>query len=274
MIDRVNLCLDHDTAGIEAGQKIKDQLIEKGWAAGNICRLVPNMKDWNEILKAQNGADAIPAKPHPKIEAYKRITRGLINYDVQSQNGLRTLGGVGQSYEDKWNTLADEIGDRLHKLLGIVDKGNLDVIQTVGGRLLSDIVCSCLYLEVRREIGQNIDDAVVETKQLQALADQLFSHYKPYKDTGQLKRRCADISAAYAALMTHHQCAGTDDYINSRLLALTDQCIRAKIYLETEYKHELEIHRGIEEQTVQPADGQANKQSVRLETEGISQTLA
>ncbi|RJQ25149.1 DUF3991 domain-containing protein [Candidatus Parcubacteria bacterium] len=59
----VVLCLDHDSAGIEASEKIIDLLVEK-----NInCRMVQSVyKDWNEDLKGAHGLTAIPAEKHPQ----------------------------------------------------------------------------------------------------------------------------------------------------------------------------------------------------------------
>lgn len=59
----VVLCLDHDSAGIEASEKIIDLLVEKDIK----CRLLQSVyKDWNEDLKAAQGLTAIPAEEHPQ----------------------------------------------------------------------------------------------------------------------------------------------------------------------------------------------------------------
>lgn len=62
-LTHVVLCLDHDSAGIDASEKIKDMLDEK-----NLCcsRLQSHFKDWNEDLKAGHNLVAIPAEEHPQ----------------------------------------------------------------------------------------------------------------------------------------------------------------------------------------------------------------
>lgn len=62
-LSHVSLCLDHDTAGIEASEKISDMLKEKNIGCD---RLLSNKKDWNEDLKAEQNLTAIPAEEHPQ----------------------------------------------------------------------------------------------------------------------------------------------------------------------------------------------------------------
>lgn len=65
-LGHVVLCLDHDKAGIEAGDKFSALLAEQGIQYG---RLLPEYKDWNECLKAKHGLEAIPAQPFLRNQA-------------------------------------------------------------------------------------------------------------------------------------------------------------------------------------------------------------
>ena len=49
-LSKIALCLDHDKAGIEAGERIKRRLSERGY--GNVFPLFSYQKDWNEDLQA------------------------------------------------------------------------------------------------------------------------------------------------------------------------------------------------------------------------------
>lgn len=60
------LCLDHDIAGIEGAERIKDQLMEKGYHEVGI--LQPQNKDWNEDIKKLNGKAFIEAEDNPRYE--------------------------------------------------------------------------------------------------------------------------------------------------------------------------------------------------------------
>ena len=67
-LSEVILCADNDEGGIEAVDRLKDILTENGYT--DVKRLAPKFKDWNEVLKAKNGALALPAVPHKRKEEY------------------------------------------------------------------------------------------------------------------------------------------------------------------------------------------------------------
>ena len=64
----VYLCTDNDEGGIEAAERLRDILAEKGYT--EIFRLTPQQKDWNEQLKQRYGADFLPPVPHARKEKY------------------------------------------------------------------------------------------------------------------------------------------------------------------------------------------------------------
>lgn len=67
-LSEIVLCVDNDEGGIEAVDRLRDILHENGYP--NVKRLAPEFKDWNECLKAQNGAAPLPAVPHKRKEEY------------------------------------------------------------------------------------------------------------------------------------------------------------------------------------------------------------
>ena len=67
-LSEVILCVDNDEGGIEAVDRLRDILTENGYP--NVKWLAPKFKDWNEILKAKNGAEFLPAVPHKRKEEY------------------------------------------------------------------------------------------------------------------------------------------------------------------------------------------------------------
>ena len=74
-LSEVILCVDNDEGGIEAVDRLKDILTENGYT--DVKRLAPKFKDWNEVLKAKNGATALPAVPHKRKEEYLHQIDGL-----------------------------------------------------------------------------------------------------------------------------------------------------------------------------------------------------
>ena len=67
-LQNIYLCTDNDEGGIEAAERLRDILAEKGCT--KIFRIAPQNKDWNEDLKARNGAEFLPAVPHERKEIY------------------------------------------------------------------------------------------------------------------------------------------------------------------------------------------------------------
>ena len=67
-LSEVILCVDNDEGGIEAVDRLRDILTENGYP--NVKRLAPKFKDWNEVLKAKNGAEFLSAVPHKRKEKY------------------------------------------------------------------------------------------------------------------------------------------------------------------------------------------------------------
>lgn len=64
----VYLCTDNDEGGLEAAERLRDILHEHGY--GDIFRIAPQQKDWNESLKQLRGAEYLPAVPHQHRELY------------------------------------------------------------------------------------------------------------------------------------------------------------------------------------------------------------
>ena len=74
-LHEIVLCVDNDEGGIEAVDRLRDILNENGYS--NVKCLAPPYKDWNEVLKAKNGAPALPAVPNKHKEEYHRQAENL-----------------------------------------------------------------------------------------------------------------------------------------------------------------------------------------------------
>ncbi len=74
-LSEILICTDNDIGGIDAADRLHDILKEKGYA--DVNRLLPEFKDWNEILKSQNGVTPLPAVPHKIKEEYHRQAENL-----------------------------------------------------------------------------------------------------------------------------------------------------------------------------------------------------
>lgn len=84
-INKIFLCLDNDSAGIESEWRIRHHLKELGYRDVKFIR--PKYKDWNEILKAQNGIEPLPAVPNPYLENM----RLLLNEAMETVSNTKPL---------------------------------------------------------------------------------------------------------------------------------------------------------------------------------------
>lgn len=74
-LQQICLCTDNDEGGIEAAERLRDILTERGYT--EVFRLAPQQKDWNEQLKQHYGAEYLPAVPHERKELYLRSVSEL-----------------------------------------------------------------------------------------------------------------------------------------------------------------------------------------------------
>ena len=74
-LSEIMLCTDNDIGGIDAADRLRDILKENGYS--DVNRLLPEFKDWNEVLKSQNGVTPLPAVPHKIKEEYHRQAENL-----------------------------------------------------------------------------------------------------------------------------------------------------------------------------------------------------
>lgn len=80
-LKNIFLCTDNDEGGIEAAERLSDILRAKNYE--NVFRILPQNKDWNEDLKAHNGAEFLPAVPHERkglfLQSVSELSKMKIN---------------------------------------------------------------------------------------------------------------------------------------------------------------------------------------------------
>lgn len=74
-LKNIYICTDNDEGGIEAAERLCDILRAKNYE--NVFRILPQNKDWNEDLKAHNGAEFLPSVPHERKEKYLDLAANL-----------------------------------------------------------------------------------------------------------------------------------------------------------------------------------------------------
>ena len=74
-LSEIVICTDNDIGGIDAADRLRNILQENGYS--DVNRLLPEFKDWNEVLKSQNGVTPLSAVPHKIKEEYHRQAENL-----------------------------------------------------------------------------------------------------------------------------------------------------------------------------------------------------
>lgn len=96
-ISKIYLCLDNDSAGIESEWRIRHHLNELGYRDISFVR--PKYKDWNEILKAQNGIEPLPAVPNPYLKKMHSLLSSTVENAVNSKPLLCPYKTLSADYQ-------------------------------------------------------------------------------------------------------------------------------------------------------------------------------
>ncbi|MFT9494745.1 DUF3991 domain-containing protein [Anaerosolibacter sp.] len=163
----VVLCLDHDSAGIEASEKIIDLLSEKDISYRQLQSVY---KDWNEDLKAAQGLTAVPAEKHPqhllKSELCKEIL-SLIN-EIESKN------------------LQHNDGDKALLKAQIKDESQAEAMK------MASAVFLCLALQEYKQSDKNLtaEEIVLD----------LSDYFRAYQNRGRWDPSLSDVRRIFSSI--------------------------------------------------------------------------
>ncbi len=94
-LQNVYLCTDNDEGGIEAAERLRDILAEKGYT--EIFRIAPQQKDWNDSLKQLHGVEYLPAVTHERKELYLQNVAELTEMKINPNRIANDLIAVYNS---------------------------------------------------------------------------------------------------------------------------------------------------------------------------------
>lgn len=259
-IYEIFLCLDYDVAGIEACDKLKDILIEKGYVTEKIKREYPLYKDWNEQLKAEHGKVPILLQSHPKKTAYHDAVRklGIMNANTESPY----MKWRKQEYEKSgFSFYLEQIKRDFKQAEKSAKKGEADTKPLLASILRMADLSVCLMCEMKR------DENLPELTMYQTTIQELEKAYKPYLDKARMDRRIQEMKEEMERLETFSFQDQPSLFVWAKNMA--DMAMRAIIYVETEYPQELErknsfVEQSKEEQKTEPD----TTEQMELEMEG------
>jgi hypothetical protein len=236
-ISEINICIDHDEAGIEAYDKHRDLLIEAGYEKACINRVFPVYKDWNESLKAEHGLKPIPAQSHPKIEAYKNIAEKLLDFYCNTgQNYVQRFAGYFA--ENGLPGAAKVICQEYGKYQNCIDSGKIaKVISSSANDHLFRMAnfCAMTFAEmVHRE-----NPTINKMRIYHAAVNKLVDDFKPYQDKGKLKNHCDNLEQTFQTVKNSIVSDCEMKTVSAFLRDFADSCIKTKVYIETKYEQDL-----------------------------------
>lgn len=211
------LCLDHDEAGIEATDRLKDILAEQGYT--DISVMQSQYKDWNEDLKAKHGIKPIPASEHPKLILLPRVC-GELHTVCESLKNVKDSDALVQEYYLKLKPLIAP-----SKLTAANAKSVISHLQCIAVAAL---------LSVQRQYRQ-----MEQPTSMEQLIEELQNSYHPHQDRGWLRSKAQDIQLNLEDIGRQVHSAGIrsreDKYnITRSYMRLALDCVKAQLFVELE----------------------------------------
>lgn len=163
-LNRVALCLDHDPAGIEASEKIVDQL---GDREIDCTIMQPKYKDWNEDLKSVYNGLPIAAEDHPQHVLKKQIYSELLN--------------IASEYSEKSITF-EKCKEALQKSLTEVEH-QAEAMKVASALFL----CLCKSEGYKRGITMTLNE----------LIEEISDRFKAYQNRGRLDPKYEEIKSMF-----------------------------------------------------------------------------
>ncbi len=246
-IKEINICIDYDPAGIEANDKFRDMLMEKGYSSEQIKREYPIFKDWNEQLRAENNLKPIMPEGHPKKEQYHFIGRKLSILNAKTDSPY--IQWKQQRYEKAGiDFMVMQIGRELKAMTPLLQSNNKESVKKAESNVMriADLaITAACTLEEQNEIPQ--------ISVYQNYMTKLESGYRPYLDKQRIKNRYEELQREVDQLTKANK---KGQSLFSCLKKTADCAIRFKVYMDTDFKNEMErkLNENKEEPEEAPTD--------------------
>ena len=193
---KVVLCLDNDNAGISACERIKEILKNKGYSDVRILHSVN--KDWDEDVKAQNGATPIPADTSD-TETIRRLCKEAIENTAELKSPPMLCCKVRDAYT------------------AVINSNKFETEKQVGHLL--DLLLLLAKDECRKSL------APIDWDELE---NELVKSYVPSTDNGdtdtRLRKLYADMKSVFSVYETQQMVCDREIFLKPILKACMD-CI-------------------------------------------------
>lgn len=129
-LNKIYLCLDNDREGIDSDYRIRHNLNQIGYY--DVAFIRPKYKDWNEILKAKNGIEPLPAVPHPTMNKMCELIKNTVHTAMRIKPLQFYYKTICDDFQQLINASTnDDIMNRANRLA-------IDAIRMAKGYLLAN----------------------------------------------------------------------------------------------------------------------------------------
>lgn len=129
-INKIYLCLDNDLEGIDSDYRIRHNLHQIGY--NDVAFIRPKYKDWNEILKAKNGIEPLPAVPHPTLNKMCELIKNTVHTAMRIKPLQFYYKTICDDFQQLINASTnDDIMNRANRLA-------IDAVRMAKGHLLAN----------------------------------------------------------------------------------------------------------------------------------------
>ena len=206
-LEHIILCLDHDAAGIEANERIYDVLMEKSYYS--VGQAVPKYKDWNEDLKAMNGAVPIPAEEHPQLMLRDEVCGQISQRVHEFTSADCSIKAISSLYEQC----------KVHLHWGRFEQAK---------ECLQDMT-SLSVLAAAKEYKQ-----MEHCRDLSTVESRLRYGFKAYKNRGKLQSKLSDIRTCLVSLSSSSKVELQSEKLSraEKYEKLASECLKGVILAE------------------------------------------
>jgi len=203
-LNHVVLCLDHDTAGIEAAERFKDILFEKGIGCS---RLLSKWKDWNEDIKASLNLLAIPSEEHPQHILCNEVCLEIQKHIKEIKDKDCSLLKLNIAFTKCTNANAEQMVEYLKQLSAL---------------------SLCLAANEYRHMGNSFEKNI--------LFKRLYDGFKAYQNRSKLNNRFNDIQKRFDFIEKQNGivCESEKKEVAKSYESIAENCLKAIIIIQLE----------------------------------------
>lgn len=204
---------DHDTAGIEGAERIKDHLKKIGYEKISVTQ--PLNKDFNEDLKAAHGIKVNPGEDHPD---YARLQKIIEEMKQQMITRMVTEKDLSKAFTDMYYELNFDKNDHVK---------------------LKEQFLKITEYAVTLEFNQILENVPFDSNDKEI--DYLIEDYRAYKDKGNFEKRIKTLKKAFQDVRIASKEGKAKDVLCKAYRSLANESFMMVMECDRQIEHDIEM---------------------------------